>query len=143
MGLRWVGGWGEEGTAGVARWCPPCDLKPCTLDLALARAGRWADGAPPQLTVAPPLAHHHPPRPTHPTLIPKAPPPTSTPPPHPTAPPPTHTHAPPDLVSYNVKNNEANGEGGRDGTNDNFSWNCGVEGPTTEIPIKVRSQFKQ
>lgn len=35
-----------------------------------------------------------------------------------------------DLVSYNNKHNEANGEGGRDGTNDNRSWNCGVEGPT-------------
>ena len=35
-----------------------------------------------------------------------------------------------DLVSYNGKHNEANGEGGRDGTNDNRSWNCGVEGPT-------------
>ncbi|MFN0127260.1 MAG: glycogen debranching protein GlgX [Verrucomicrobiales bacterium] len=35
-----------------------------------------------------------------------------------------------DLVSYNGKHNEANGEGNRDGTNDNDSWNCGVEGPT-------------
>ena len=34
-----------------------------------------------------------------------------------------------DLVSYNTKHNEANGEGNRDGTNDNRSWNCGVEGP--------------
>src|SRR6266487_3279717 len=34
-----------------------------------------------------------------------------------------------DLVSYNAKHNEANGEGGRDGTDDNRSWNCGVEGP--------------
>eukprot|EP00887_Chlorella_sp_A99_P000861 scaffold5.g861.t1 len=31
-----------------------------------------------------------------------------------------------DLVSYNQKHNEANGEGGRDGTNDNYSWNCGA-----------------
>jgi isoamylase len=31
-----------------------------------------------------------------------------------------------DLVAYNVKHNDANGEGNRDGTNDNFSWNCGV-----------------
>ncbi len=33
-----------------------------------------------------------------------------------------------DLVSYNVKHNEANGEGNRDGSDDNRSWNCGVEG---------------
>ena len=33
-----------------------------------------------------------------------------------------------DLVSYNEKHNEANGEGNRDGTDDNRSWNCGVEG---------------
>ncbi|KAL5992564.1 Isoamylase 3, chloroplastic [Asimina triloba] len=33
-----------------------------------------------------------------------------------------------DLVSYNFKHNDANGEGGRDGCNDNFSWNCGCEG---------------
>jgi len=35
-----------------------------------------------------------------------------------------------DLVSYNNKHNEANGEGNRDGENNNRSWNCGVEGPT-------------
>ena len=35
-----------------------------------------------------------------------------------------------DLVSYNDKHNEANGEDNRDGTNDNHSWNYGVEGPT-------------
>ena len=35
-----------------------------------------------------------------------------------------------DLVSYNHKHNEANGEQNRDGTDDNLSWNCGVEGPT-------------
>jgi len=35
-----------------------------------------------------------------------------------------------DLVSYNNKHNEANGEDNRDGTNDNRSWNCGVEGET-------------
>src|SRR5215471_8529482 len=33
-----------------------------------------------------------------------------------------------DLVSYNAKHNEANGEGGRDGTDDNRSWNCGAAG---------------
>jgi isoamylase len=37
-----------------------------------------------------------------------------------------------DLVSYNTKHNEANGEGNRDGTDDNRSWNCGVEGPTED-----------
>src|SRR4029434_11030748 len=35
-----------------------------------------------------------------------------------------------ELVSYNSKHNEANGENNRDGTNDNRSWNCGFEGPT-------------
>lgn len=35
-----------------------------------------------------------------------------------------------DLVSYEEKHNEANGEGNRDGHDDNRSWNCGVEGPT-------------
>ena len=35
-----------------------------------------------------------------------------------------------DLVSYDAKHNEANGEANRDGTDDNRSWNCGVEGPT-------------
>jgi isoamylase len=35
-----------------------------------------------------------------------------------------------DLVSYNHKRNEANGEHSRDGTDDNRSWNCGVEGPS-------------
>ncbi|MEU9419967.1 glycogen debranching protein GlgX [Streptomyces sp. NPDC048272] len=34
-----------------------------------------------------------------------------------------------DLVSYNERHNEANGEDGRDGEADNRSWNCGVEGP--------------
>jgi glycogen operon protein len=37
-----------------------------------------------------------------------------------------------DLVSYNEKHNEANGEGNRDGENHNLSWNCGVEGPTDD-----------
>ena len=36
-----------------------------------------------------------------------------------------------DLVSYNQKHSEANLEDNRDGTDDNRSWNCGVEGPTT------------
>jgi isoamylase len=37
-----------------------------------------------------------------------------------------------DLVSYNDKHNEANGESNRDGTGDNRSWNCGAEGPTDD-----------
>jgi isoamylase len=37
-----------------------------------------------------------------------------------------------DLVSYNHKHNEANGEWNRDGSNDNHSWNCGAEGPTQD-----------
>jgi isoamylase len=40
-----------------------------------------------------------------------------------------------DLVSYNDKHNEANGEGNRDGINENLSWNCGSEGPRTDPQI--------
>jgi len=40
-----------------------------------------------------------------------------------------------DLVSYDRKHNEANGEGNRDGTNDNHSWNCGVEGETEDAEV--------
>jgi isoamylase len=40
-----------------------------------------------------------------------------------------------DLVSYNHKHNEANGEDNRDGNDNNQSWNCGVEGPTDDPPI--------
>jgi isoamylase len=42
-----------------------------------------------------------------------------------------------DLVSYNQKHNEANGEENRDGTNDNESWNCGVEGPTDDPVVNA------
>lgn len=42
-----------------------------------------------------------------------------------------------DLVSYNTKHNEANGEDNRDGTNDNLSWNGGVEGPTDDPVIEA------
>jgi len=42
-----------------------------------------------------------------------------------------------DLVSYNDKHNEANGENNRDGTDDNRSWNCGVEGPTDDPAIET------
>ena len=41
-----------------------------------------------------------------------------------------------DLVSYNDKHNEANGEGNRDGASDNRSWNCGLEGPTADPEIE-------
>lgn len=40
-----------------------------------------------------------------------------------------------DLVSYNDKHNEENGEESRDGANDNHSWNCGTEGDTKEVTI--------
>jgi glycogen operon protein len=42
-----------------------------------------------------------------------------------------------DLVSYNHKHNEANGEDNRDGANDNLSWNCGVEGPTDNAKVEA------
>jgi len=46
-----------------------------------------------------------------------------------------------DLVSYNQKHNEANGEQNRDGANDNRSWNCGVEGPTDDPAVeKLRNR---
>jgi isoamylase len=46
-----------------------------------------------------------------------------------------------DLVSYNVKHNEANGESNRDGADDNRSWNCGVEGPTDDPEVeKLRNR---
>ncbi|MBB5784907.1 glycogen debranching protein GlgX [Nonomuraea jabiensis] len=47
-----------------------------------------------------------------------------------------------DLVSYDHKHNEANGEDNRDGTNDNRSWNCGAEGPV-EDPGVVRLRHRQ
>jgi len=40
-----------------------------------------------------------------------------------------------DVVSYNDKHNEANGENNHDGSNDNRSWNCGAEGPTDDPEI--------
>jgi isoamylase len=42
-----------------------------------------------------------------------------------------------DLVSYNSKHNEANGEGNRDGIDNNYSWNCGVEGPASDPSIEA------
>ncbi len=49
-----------------------------------------------------------------------------------------------DLVSYEQKHNEANGEDNRDGADDNHTWNCGVEGPTDEPAIiEVRERQKR
>jgi glycogen operon protein len=46
-----------------------------------------------------------------------------------------------DLVSYNEKHNEANGENNQDGINDNISWNCGAEGPTDDPEVnKLRAR---
>ncbi len=45
-----------------------------------------------------------------------------------------------DLVSYNDKHNEANGEDNRDGHSHNRSWNCGVEGPTEDPEIQALRQ---
>ncbi|MEZ4646035.1 MAG: glycogen debranching protein GlgX, partial [Chloroflexota bacterium] len=42
-----------------------------------------------------------------------------------------------DLFSYNEKHNTANGEDSRDGANDNYSWNCGWEGPTDDPDINI------
>ncbi len=49
-----------------------------------------------------------------------------------------------DLVSYNEKHNEANGEENRDGESHNHSWNCGAEGPTNDPDIKkLREQQRR
>jgi len=48
-----------------------------------------------------------------------------------------------DLVSYNDKHNEANGEGNKDGTDDNRSWNCGAEGPTDDPEILALRRRQQ
>jgi isoamylase len=48
-----------------------------------------------------------------------------------------------DLVSYNEKHNDANGEGNNDGESHNRSWNCGVEGPTDDpkvLALRARQQ---
>ncbi len=46
-----------------------------------------------------------------------------------------------DLVSYNTKHNQANGEDNRDGSDTNDSWNCGAEGPTDDPPVEqLRAQ---
>ena len=43
-----------------------------------------------------------------------------------------------DLVSYDYKHNEANGEDNRDGVDDNYSWNCGWEGETDDPNIGIK-----
>jgi glycogen operon protein len=48
-----------------------------------------------------------------------------------------------DLVSYNEKHNEANGENNKDGANDNRSWNCGAEGPTDDPRINALRSRQQ
>jgi isoamylase len=49
-----------------------------------------------------------------------------------------------DLVSYDQKHNEANGDHNQDGENTNLSWNCGVEGPTSDPRVvKLRQQQKR
>ena len=49
-----------------------------------------------------------------------------------------------DLVSYNDKHNEANGENNQDGENHNLSWNCGHEGPTTDRHIlELRARHRR
>jgi isoamylase len=45
-----------------------------------------------------------------------------------------------DLVSYNRKHNDANGENNRDGLDENFSWNCGVEGETKDPEVLALRQ---
>src|ERR671931_392824 len=48
-----------------------------------------------------------------------------------------------DLVSYNEKHNEANLEDNRDGSDDNRSWNCGVEGPTADPEVNALRERQQ
>jgi isoamylase len=48
-----------------------------------------------------------------------------------------------DLVSYNEKHNQANGEDNRDGNDDNRSWNCGAEGPSANLRIEALRERQQ
>jgi len=48
-----------------------------------------------------------------------------------------------DLVSYDKKHNEANHEKNLDGSDANYSWNCGVEGPTADPEIRALRQRQQ
>jgi glycogen operon protein len=45
-----------------------------------------------------------------------------------------------DLVTYNERHNEANGENNADGTGNNWSWNCGIEGPTDDLGVRALRQ---
>jgi glycogen operon protein len=47
-----------------------------------------------------------------------------------------------DLVAYDGKHNEANGEENRDGSGDNLSWNCGAEGDTSDPAVRARRQVQ-
>src|SRR5581483_5429488 len=48
-----------------------------------------------------------------------------------------------DLVSYEQKHNEANGENNQDGADDNRSWNCGIEGPTDDPQVNALRSRQQ
>ena len=49
-----------------------------------------------------------------------------------------------DLVSYDLRHNEANGEGNRDGHGHNLSWNCGIEGPTDDpVVLALRARLQR
>src|SRR4029078_3237111 len=48
-----------------------------------------------------------------------------------------------DLVSYNDKHNDANGEDNQDGESHNRSWNCGVEGPTDDPDVRALRRRQQ
>ncbi len=48
-----------------------------------------------------------------------------------------------DLVSYTTKRNAANGEDNRDGSDDNYSWNCGAEGPTDDTAVRALRERQQ
>lgn len=48
-----------------------------------------------------------------------------------------------DMISYDVKHNEANGEKNLDGTEYNYSWNCGVEGPSRKKEIVIRRKKQE
>ena len=48
-----------------------------------------------------------------------------------------------DLVAYTTKRNDANGEDNRDGSDENFSWNCGAEGPTDDTAVRVLRERQQ
>jgi isoamylase len=48
-----------------------------------------------------------------------------------------------DLVAYTTKRNDANGESNRDGSDDNFSWNCGAEGPSDDTAVRALRERQQ